>query len=387
MDDEIPSSEEEEGKLWAEFCAEQDAKGAGAALKALEQFYSISSEGDPHDSLFDAIEALDFVFSRDLESIQADLEAAYKTNDFGEAAELVGGIREKLEAWANAGGYRPEDLVAEASARPLGQNNVNEPPRRGGFEAGLDELPSEEELLGGECPDEEQSDEQRKEAEKLWERLSEMMAEMRAELREQRMARLRGDVLRETANQQMRHSRFRLHYIFPDIRDASLKMTRKLKKLLETRFPEDKFLEVPIPYPSQRAEGPLPDVALETAPASAAHALFIGIGTGSTVASKVQKDPSHHGASLIAVCPPPGIGPAPEAGPRVVLCGSKTGMYSIYSAEGFPFQEYGIPTFIHGPGLVLYATAYLVGAYMEGESLEGPLTSLFGEPPEPLTRA
>ena len=181
----------------------------------------------------------------------------------------------------------------------------------------------------------------------------------------------------------MSRSRFWLHYVFHDVHDAGQVFCGKLMGILKERFPEEALLEVPIPY--RKGEDAPPDALLETEASLAPRTLLIGIGTGGMVAYNTQRRESFHGSSLIAFCPPPGIACDSSDGPRAIFYGSKNGVYGTSllqknSVRGClpPAQMYGLPSLMHGPGLALYAIAYLVGEYMGAEDLSRAATGVSG---------
>jgi hypothetical protein len=184
-------------------------------------------------------------------------------------------------------------------------------------------------------------------------------------------------------------SRFMLHYVFADWREESQALGGKLTGTLQERFPDDKFVKIACPeIPDSFVWEPIaPDYDLEIYPPMCAKTLFIGIGAGCLSAYKVQQEPKYRGISLFAACPPPGISSQPSGGPRVIVYGSKYGVYSIpftlqwqHKERGkIPTQLYALPSLIHGPKLALYCIAYLIGKYMKNEDLSQAIFDVIGD--------
>jgi hypothetical protein len=182
-------------------------------------------------------------------------------------------------------------------------------------------------------------------------------------------------------------SRFSLHYFLSDGEPRSLEVVDKLHEVLGGRFPESVFFKTLVPGLDKLPEGPftLPSVYI---PPDTKQVLLIGIGMGGLAAYRMQTYAGNRGVSVFAVCPPPGVSLQPEGGPRVVIYGSKEGVYGlpqarkefyrIFDPYAPDLQVYGIPSFIHGPHLAMYATAYLVGKYMVQKDLSTEIVKLTG---------
>jgi len=173
-------------------------------------------------------------------------------------------------------------------------------------------------------------------------------------------------------------SRFVMHYLLNDFRDPSAEFTMGLAKILKDRFPRDVFLQAGIPYPAGFVPGewPLPPASLAMPSVLAPHSLLIGIGTGGTVACRMQGDPALSGISVFAVFMPSGIDTCPGKGPRVDLRGSRDGTYGpsvllrhYKIRHPDPIQTYFLPCLAPGPGPVVHAMAYLIGKYMKQEDI------------------
>jgi len=185
-------------------------------------------------------------------------------------------------------------------------------------------------------------------------------------------------------------SRFYFHCIFRDLRDTSGKFAAKLAKTLAARFPDANLLEAKIDYPTYRclSDGlgePLKDANIGLPFEVSRFSLFIGIGSGALLAYKLQ-NAGYRGVSLIAACPPPGITHEPEGGPKVILYGTKDGVYKSRKVfdprhepqdlPGVDSQMYGLPSLTHGPELAFYAISHLVGKYMENSDLSETIKGL-----------
>jgi hypothetical protein len=161
--------------------------------------------------------------------------------------------------------------------------------------------------------------------------------------------------------------------------EESQTLSDKLAKILRERFPNDSFIQVECPEN-------LDDYVFHITfnPLTYAKTLLIGIGIGGLAAYKVQHNPLYRGVSVFAACPPPGVSSQPSGGPRVIVYGSKYGVYGLPSflfnkqEDATSIQLYGLPSLIHGPKLALGCIAYLVGKYMQGEDLSEAIFTASG---------
>ena len=183
------------------------------------------------------------------------------------------------------------------------------------------------------------------------------------------------------------NSRFLSHFIFADVKEESQDVSDRLAKILRKRFPNDSFMQIACPESLDNYvfEPNIPGDYLN--PSACAKTLFIGIGTGGLASYSIQQDPRYRGVSVFAISPPPGISTVAGGGPRVVIYGSKYGVYGIPSflfservkRGETPSQLYALPSLIHGPRLALYCIAYLVGNYMKKEDLSQDIFTVTGD--------
>ena len=184
-------------------------------------------------------------------------------------------------------------------------------------------------------------------------------------------------------------SRFLSHFIFADVKEESQALSDKLATILRGRFPNDSFTQVACPEALDgwifEPTGPGDYMSLN--PAACSKTLLIGIGTGGLAAYQAQQSQKYYGVSVFAACPPPGISSQPSGGPRVIIYGSKYGVYGIpltlqfmrKKKDSIPTQLYALPSLIHGPKLALRCIAYLVGKYMNKEDLSQPIFDVTGD--------